>query len=86
MPPTALPRAVPYAYFGVYEARIRALRRYMDTRRPIGVRNLWHDRRDSLSYYTFWGVILFGGASVLLGVFGLAVGIAQTVAAFRALG
>jgi hypothetical protein len=80
-----LPRSVPYDYFGRYEQRIRILRHYMDTRKPTGFRNLWHDRRDSLTYFTFWAVLIFGGLSILLAALGVALGVAQTIAAYRQL-
>jgi hypothetical protein len=80
-----LPRSVPYSYFGAYESRVRTLRHYMDTRKPTGLKNLWHDRRDTLTYYTFWAVIIFGGLSVLLAALGLAVGVLQAYAAFKAI-
>jgi hypothetical protein len=74
-----------YTEFTVFENRIRQLVYYMDTQKPQGFRQLWRDKRDTLNYYTFWGVIIFGGLSVFLALFSLAVGIAQTVASFRAL-
>ena len=80
-----LPQSVPYSYFGRYEDRLRVLRHYMDTRKPTGLRNLWHDRRDSLTYWTFWAVITFGGLSVVLAALGLAVGIIQAYASLKAL-
>ena len=85
VPMVELPRALPYSSFGSYEKRLRVLRHYMDTSKPTGFRNLWHDRRDSLAYYTFWGVIILGGLSVVLGLLSLFVGVAQTIAAFKAL-
>ena len=85
VPMAELPRSLPYTSFGSYEKRLRVLRHYMDTSKPTGFRNLWHDRRDSLTYYTFWGVIVLGGLSVLLGLLSLLVGVAQTIAAFKAL-
>jgi hypothetical protein len=57
----------------------------MDTQEPRGLRQLWRDNRDSLNYFTFWGVIIFGVSSVFLALFSLAVGIAQTVASFKSL-
>jgi hypothetical protein len=77
--------SIPYAHFPVFETRLRQLRHYMDSQKPRGFRQLWHDKRDSLNYYTFWGVIIFGGVSVFLAFFSLAVSVAQTVASFRAL-
>jgi hypothetical protein len=76
---------VSYDQFPLFETRLRQLRRYMDSQKPRGLRQLWKDNRDSLGYYTFWGVIIFGGLTVVLALFSLSVSVAQTVAAFRAL-
>jgi hypothetical protein len=76
---------VSYAQFPVFETRLRQLRHYMDSQKPRGLRQLWKDNRDSLNYYTFWGVIIFGLLSVFFALFSLAVSVAQTVASFRAL-
>lgn len=75
----------PYSEFIIFENRIRQLVHYMDTQKPQGFRQLWRDKRDTLSYYTFWGVIIIGGLSVFPELFSLAVSIAQMVASFRAL-
>ncbi len=76
---------IPYAHFPVFETRLRQLRHYMDNQKPRGFRQLWYDKRDSLNYYTFWGVIVFGSVSVFLAMFSLAVSMSQTIASFRAL-
>jgi hypothetical protein len=76
---------VSYAQFPVFETRLRQLQHYMGSQKPRGLRQLWKDNRDSLNYYTFWGVIVFGLLSVFLAFFSLAVSVAQTVASFRAL-
>ena len=68
-----------YSCFPVYEQRLHELRAYMDSRKPQGLRQLVHDNRDSLTYYTLWGVI------VLLAVFSLGIFAAQSLAGFRAL-
>jgi len=78
-------RPLQYSEFPIFQTRLRQLRHYMDQQRPRGFRQLWRDRRDTLSYYTFWGVIIFGCASVVLALLGLGVGVAQTVAAFESL-
>ena len=75
----------PYSQFPIFENRLRKLVFYMDAQKPQGLRQLWRDKRDTLNFYTFWGVIIFGGLSVFLALFSLAVSIAQTVASFRAL-
>jgi len=74
-----------YTHFPIFETRLRQLRFYMDSQKPRGFRQLWKDNRDSLNYYTFWGVIVFGTLSVFLAFFSLAVSIVQTVVSFRAL-
>lgn len=76
---------VRYAQFPIFETRLRQLRHYMDNQKPRGFRQLWVDRRDSLNYYTFWGVIIIGVLTILLALVSLAVSIAQAVASFRAL-
>jgi len=72
-------------YASMLNSALRQLRHYMDSQKPRDFRQLWNDNRDSLTYYTFWGVILFGGVGILLAFFSLAVGIAQAVAGFKAL-
>jgi hypothetical protein len=74
-----------YSEFPLFQTRLRQLRHYMDGQKPRGFCQLWKDNRDSLNYYTFWGVIVFGGLSVMLALFSLAVSVAQTVASFKAL-
>lgn len=76
-----------YAYetFPNYGARIRKLRRYMDRRKPKGLRQLWRDNRDSLSYYTFWAVIFFGSLSLGLALLSAVTGIVQAWASVKAL-
>lgn len=74
-----------YSDFPVLENRLRQLRHYMDSQKPLTLWQLWKDKRDTLNYYTFWGVIFFGGLSVFLALFSLAVSIAQAVASFKAL-
>ena len=75
-----------YSLFPHFAGRIRDLRQFMDTRQPKGLRGLWRDSRDSLTFYTFWGVIIFGLASILLGVLSLIASIVQAWASVRSLG
>lgn len=77
---------ISYSQFPVYGDRLRELRVYMDSQQPTGLRALWKDRRNSNTYYTFWFVTIFGSLSVFLAAGALAVGIAQTWAAFRQVG
>ncbi|PVH81339.1 hypothetical protein DL98DRAFT_416897 [Cadophora sp. DSE1049] len=36
--------------------------------RPESVRQLWHDRRDTSKWWTFWAVIAMGVAALVLGI------------------
>ena len=71
--------------FGPFEDRVRILDAYMKSKKPSTLRGLWRDRRDSLQWYTLWVVIIFGGLSLLIALFGLAMTAAQTVATFQQL-
>ena len=81
-PPSAFENYSGYQYFG---DRLRELKTYMDSRKPRSLSQLWKDSRDSLQWWTFWAVIFVGGASLFLAFSSLAISIAQTVAAFRAI-
>ncbi len=70
-----------FPYFG---DRLRQLKTYMDMQKPRTFRQMWKDSRDSTSWWTFWAVLFFGGASVFLALASLSVSIAQTVGTFQA--
>jgi len=74
-----------YGLFPTYQNRIYHLREYMDKKKPRGLIQLWKDNRDSLNYYTFWGVIIFGIAGVVLASLSLVAGVVQTWASVKAL-
>ncbi|KAL8720182.1 MAG: hypothetical protein Q9225_002912 [Loekoesia sp. 1 TL-2023] len=74
-----------FASFPRFEDRLRELASYMDNQKPKGWYQMWKDRRDRVQHVTFWAVLVFGTISIVLALVGIAVGSAQTVAAFRAL-
>jgi hypothetical protein len=74
-----------FEQLGPFEDRVRILDAYMKSKKPSTLRGLWRDKRDSLQWYTLWVVIIFGGVSILLGLFGLALTAAQTAATFQQL-
>ena len=80
-----LTQAPSYKQFPTYERKIRILKSYMAQQKARTLRDLWRDRRDTLSWYTFWAVLVVGGAGLILTLASLGVSTAQTVAAFRAL-
>ena len=75
-----------FASFQRFGDRLREIAFYMDNQKPKGWSQMWKDRRDRVQHVTFWAVLVFGSVSVVLALVGIAVGSAQTVAAFRALG
>ena len=74
-----------YKQFPTFKRRISVLERYMSHQRARTLKDLWRDRRDTLSWYTFWAVLIIGGFGLILTIASLAVSTAQTVAAFQAL-
>ena len=82
---THLTETTSYLQFPIHQHRIRALKQYMDQQKARSLRDLWRDKRDTLSWYTFWAVIIIGGVGLLLTLASLGVSSAQTAAAFRAL-
>ncbi|KAK5054477.1 hypothetical protein LTR84_001368 [Exophiala bonariae] len=72
-----------YPYFG---ERLQYLNYVLQSQKPRNLSELWRDQRDSLQWWTFWLVAWFGIASVLLALGSLVASVAQTWAAFRALG
>ncbi|KAH7403753.1 hypothetical protein BKA64DRAFT_459970 [Cadophora sp. MPI-SDFR-AT-0126] len=80
-----LPLTQLFEKYKIWRDRLRQLKAYMDSQKPGGIRGLWADKRDSHQWYTFWAVIIVGGASVILSVPGLMVSIVQTVGTFKGL-
>ena len=72
-------------HFPTFKQRIYLLERYMLQQRAKTLKDLWRDRRDKLSWYTFWAVIIIGGFGLILTIASLGISTAQTVAAFQAL-
>jgi hypothetical protein len=74
-----------HALFTLFAARIAALHVHMDGQQPKTLSQLWKDNRNSLSCFTFWTAVAFGGASFALALAALAVSIVQAWASIRAL-
>ncbi|KAK3379095.1 hypothetical protein B0T24DRAFT_694480, partial [Lasiosphaeria ovina] len=59
--------------------RLLELQKFNLRQRPSRLTDFWRDRRNPLQWYTFWIVLLVGGAGVILALLQLAVGIMQLV-------
>lgn len=53
------------------------LQRYSEAQTPNRLAELWTDRRNSLQWFTFWAVIVFGGISIFLSLVQIAISSAQ---------
>ena len=52
--------------FSIYRSRLAVLMCHLNARKPRSWKELWHDKRDSASWLTFWVVLIFGGLGILL--------------------
>ena len=74
-----------FTSYNLFGDRLRQLQCLLDERKPHGLKQVWKDNRDSMAFYTFWAVIVFGAFGVILSIFGLAVSIVQTVGTFQSI-
>lgn len=54
--------------FPAFGARLLVLQNYVVMQSPNSIKALWHDRRDTHRFWTFWAVILVGGLSIFLSI------------------
>jgi hypothetical protein len=76
---------LPYERFPKLGPRVKVLMEFMEKQKPRGFFALWHDKRDSNSWYTFWAAVILGVGAFVLALAGLALASAQTWASFKAL-
>jgi hypothetical protein len=69
--------------FPVLKSRITVLLHHLSTKRPRTWRQLWRDKRDSASWYTFWAVLIFGGMGIILALIQVILQILQVVLQIR---
>jgi hypothetical protein len=61
--------------FPMFSQRLAALQEFSLRQQPSKLRDLWRDRRNPLQWYTFWAVLIVGGASIIIGLLQLVVAI-----------
>ncbi|KAN0114719.1 hypothetical protein V8E51_004263 [Hyaloscypha variabilis] len=59
---------LPSTQFPFLGQRLLDLQMYVKRHKPHDFRSLWHDKRDSLSWWTFWAVVILSGVTLLLTV------------------
>ncbi|KAH8813357.1 hypothetical protein F5884DRAFT_899515 [Xylogone sp. PMI_703] len=65
--------------FPIYRGRLVVLLKHLSIRRPRTWKQLWHDKRDSASWLTFWTVLIFGGMGIFLAVLQTALQLVQVM-------
>ena len=53
-------------HFPMLSTKVEILANELKDSRPTSFKELLHDRRDTLQYWTFWLVSIFGGTSIIL--------------------
>lgn len=51
----------------VLRSRLAVLQQHLTNQKPRAWRDLWHDKRDSAQWFTFWAVVIIGGLGIFLG-------------------
>ncbi|OTA87934.1 hypothetical protein M434DRAFT_130619 [Hypoxylon sp. CO27-5] len=65
--------------FPLFGQRLVKLQEFTLRQQPSKLEDLWRDKRNPLQWYTFWAVLIVGGASIIIGLLQLFVGTAQLV-------
>lgn len=52
--------------FSILRSKLAILANYLSKKQPRTWRELWNDKRDSASWFTFWVVLIVGGVAVFL--------------------
>ena len=68
-----------FPYFG---DRLSKLQDFAVTQSPNNWRTVWWDRRDVTRFWTLWAVMVFGGASIVIGIVQVILAVAQVTAAY----
>ncbi|KAF2270744.1 hypothetical protein CC78DRAFT_564063 [Lojkania enalia] len=52
--------------FPILRSRLATLAQHLSYRQPRTWRELWNDKRDSATWFTFWAVLIIGGIGIFL--------------------
>ena len=66
-------------HFPTFAGRIEVIARELKDCRPSSLGGLLRDRRDTLQYWTFWLVAVFGGVSIFLSIVQVVLQVAQLI-------
>lgn len=71
------------ADFPLLADRLSELQSYISSQQPNRLTALWHDRRNLLSWYTFWAVLIFGVMGIACSIIQTALAVVQTAIAWK---
>lgn len=63
--------------------KLLELQAYITDQRPRALKDVWNDRRNPHEAFTFWAVVLIGGATIVLGVLQIILSALQLVWTIR---
>jgi hypothetical protein len=69
--------------FPLLADRLSELQSYISAQQPNRLTALWHDRRNLLSWYTFWAVLIFGIVGISCSIIQTALAVVQTAIAWK---
>ncbi|KAJ5611752.1 hypothetical protein N7528_008857 [Penicillium herquei] len=69
--------------FPYLAGRLSDLQSYIRSQQPNRLTALWYDRRNLLSWYTFWTVLVFGVVGISCSIIQTILGMIQTVIAWK---
>lgn len=69
--------------FPFFAERLTTLQQYIATQSPNDWKALWRDRRDVARFWALWAVVIFGGASIFLGIIQVGLAAAQVASSFH---
>lgn len=70
------------ADFPFFGDRLSKLQDFALMQSPSNWRTVWWDRRDVPRFWTLWAVMVFGGASIVIGIVQVVLTVAQVAAAY----
>ena len=70
------------ADFPFFGDRLSKLQDFAVTQSPNNWRTVWWDRRDVTRFWTLWAVMVFGSASIVIGIVQVVLAVAQVAAAY----
>ena len=70
------------ADFPFFADRLLSLQDFAVTQSPSNWRTVWRDRRDVARFWTLWAVMVFGGASIVIGIIQVVLAAVQVTAAY----